>query len=61
MTSPSREADKTTRPYPAIVACICENRAPGRADVRRVAARIWNQGLGYLSGHDLNLARGAAF
>ena len=33
------------RLYPAITACIVEERAPSRAEVRLVASRIWREGL----------------
>jgi hypothetical protein len=33
------------RLYPAITACICEERAPTRDEVHMVAARLWREGF----------------
>lgn len=33
------------RLYPAITACICEERPPTREEVRMVAARLWREGF----------------
>lgn len=31
--------------YPAIKACICEERLPTRGEIRAVASRLWREGL----------------
>lgn len=36
---------KRSLPYPAIRACICEERPPSRAEIHRVAERLWREGL----------------
>lgn len=36
--------------YPAITACIAEERGPNRAELRLVAPRIWREGMKYLTG-----------
>src|SRR4051812_9771054 len=31
--------------YPAITACLCGSRRPGREEIRVVASRIWREGF----------------
>lgn len=40
-----REPKARGRFYPAITACICEDRQPTRSEVHLVASRLWREGL----------------
>lgn len=46
--------------YPAITACICEERPPTRGEIRVVASRLWREGLGLRFGSQSNPASFAA-
>lgn len=40
-----REGETRRRIYPAITACISEDRNPSRSEVHLVASRLWREGL----------------
>ena len=41
----SPQAAPTLRMYPAITACIRDQRSPTRDEIRLVASRLWREGL----------------
>ena len=44
------KAALSPRLYPAITACICEDRSPTRDEVHIVASRLWREGFAQRSG-----------